>query len=125
MGMWLAIGLIIAAITITAFRYFSRKSFKKGRTPQPLSDIYNSINEQVSSEVFNEVWLKVGEALSIDPKLIRPSDSLKTLGIIDSWNFYKGEDSLSLWIEQKHLDPRPQLETMLDLVKWIQQAKSG
>ena len=97
-----------------------RKAFAKGRAPQSLADMHVTVQGQVSSAVFNEVWSKVGEAFSIDPRLIRPNDTLKSLSSIDSWDLGEGGDALSRWLEREQLGKPPALETMLDLAKWVE-----
>lgn len=83
----------------------------------------SEVRNRVSAEVFNEVWSKVGDAFSIDPRLVRPDDTLKSLNAIDSWNLGKGGDALSQWLENKQLGKPPALETVLDLALWIEASK--
>ncbi|HET7332720.1 hypothetical protein, partial [Dyella sp.] len=65
----------------------------------------------------------VGEAFSIDPRLIKPDDTLKALSSIDSWDLGKGDDALSEWVGRENLGKLPTLTTMLDFAKWIQTTK--
>ena len=125
MGIWLLILFALSAVVILCFRALSRKSFLKGREPKPLVDIHAEVQDQVSVDVFNEVWLKVGEIFAIDPGLIKPTDTLKAFGSVDSWDLGKGEDALGQWIEQERLGTPPTLTTMLDLAKWVQVRKLG
>jgi hypothetical protein len=123
MGIWLAGILVVSVVSVLAFKALARRSHVRGREPQSLADMHSSIKDQVSQEVFNEVWLKIGEAFSIDPRLIRPSDLLRSLSNIDSWDLGEGEDALNLWLDQKHLGTPPPLETVLDLAKWVEASK--
>lgn len=123
MGVWLVTLLLVCAASIWYFRRRARKSFLKGREPKQLREIYAEVRDQLSVEVFNEVWSKVGEAFSIDPRLIKPDDTLKTLSSIDSWDLGKGDDALSQWIERERLGKLPTLSTMLDLAKWVQTSR--
>lgn len=120
MSVWLLGALLLGIIFVWFFRTVTRKSFLKGRNLKQLSEIYEDIQDQISKEVFNTVWAKVGEAFSIDPRFIDPNDTLTALSGIDSWDLGNGEDALSLWIEQEQLDRPPALSTVLDLAKWVQ-----
>jgi len=119
MGIWLAIGVALATVFVLGSRALSRKTFAKGRVPQSLAELHAQVQTQVSAVVFNEVWSKIGEVFSIDPRLIRPDDTLKSLSGIDSWDLGEGGDALGQWLERKQLGTPPPLETMLDLVKWV------
>ncbi|MGN6323981.1 MAG: hypothetical protein ACTHNE_19870 [Dyella sp.] len=123
MGFLLLILLLLFAFSILFFRMRARKSFLKGREPKQLKEIYAEIPDQISFSVFNEVWSKVGEAFSIDPRLIKPDDTLKALSSIDSWDLGKGDDALSEWVGRENLGKLPTLTTMLDFAKWIQTTK--
>jgi hypothetical protein len=125
MGTWLAIVLVLATAVVLSFRLLARRSFKRGRELQSLSDMHAAVKDRVSSEVFNEVWSKVGEAFSIDPRALRPTDTLKSLHGIDSWDLGKGGDALNQWLAQKQLGKPPHLETVLDLAIWVQDAKAA
>ena len=120
MGPWLLVLFVLGVAVIWSFRTLTRKSFLKGREPKQLVEIHAKVQDQISAEVFNEVWSKVGEAFTIDPRLIEPGDTLKALSGIDSWDLGKGEDLLGQWIEQEHLGRPPTLRTVLDLAKWVQ-----
>jgi len=120
MAAWLLVLLLLIGLIVWVFRIFSRKSFSKNHEMRQLDDIYEEVKGHISFDTFSEIWLKVGEAFSIDPRLIKPSDTLKALCNIDSWDLGRGEDVLSEWIEQKHLGRPPALTTVLDLAKWIE-----
>lgn len=124
MGILFGIVIALAVVSVLIFKTLARRSFKKNREPQSLSDMYVSLKDQVSSEVFNEVWLKIGESYSIDPQLIRPTDTLQALSDLDSWDLGKGDDALNLWLEHEHLGSPPVLENVLDLAKWIQVSRT-
>jgi hypothetical protein len=125
MGTYLAIGLVLAIVAVLGFKALARKGFARGRTPVPLADIHRTVQDQISIGVFNEVWSKLGELFSIDPKLIRPDDKLKKLADIDSWELGRGEDALRQWIAQKDVGTPPVLDTVLDLARWIEVSASG
>ncbi|GAB3254613.1 hypothetical protein [Chitinimonas naiadis] len=123
MEAWLLVLFLLCIAAIWLFRAHARKSFLKGREPRQLVEIHAKVQDQVSKEVFNEVWSKVGEAFTIDPRLIEPSDTLKALSSVDSWDLGKGEDALSQWIEQERFGKPPALATVLDLAKWVQTSR--
>lgn len=117
--------LVTAALAVLVFKAIARRSFGEGRISQALADVHAPVRDTVSAEVFEEVWLKVGEVFSIDPGLIRPTDTLKSLANVDSWDLGEGGDALSRWLEQKQLGKPPALKTMLDLAKWVQEGANG
>jgi hypothetical protein len=85
MGTWLAIGAVMAVGLVLGFRRLAKRSAFAGRTPVPLGDLYAPVREQVSFEVFRDVWTILGKAYSIDPQLLRPADAFSTLNRMDSW----------------------------------------
>jgi hypothetical protein len=119
MGLWLFIGLVAAIVAVFAFRGFARRSVFRGRAATPLTEVHASVKEQVSFEVFNEVWTVIGKAYGIDPRLIRPTDTFADLGKADSWVLGKGEDDLTEWLDKRRLGRPPQLQTVLDLAIWV------
>lgn len=123
MGAWLLALFVLGVAAIWSFRTLSRKSFLKEREPRQLTEIHSEVQDQVSPEVFNEVWSEIGDAFAIDPRLIRPDDTLKVLSSIDSWDLGKGEDALGQWIEQQHLGKPQKLTTVLDLARWVQTSR--
>ncbi|WP_143694614.1 hypothetical protein [Variovorax sp. JS1663] len=125
MAMWLGVTVLTAIIALLIFKRLARRSFERGREPQPLAEMHAPIRDQVSAEVFKEVWSKVGEVFAIDPHLIRSTDTLKTLANMDSWDLGEGGDALSRWLEQEQLGKPPALETVLDLAKWVQDARAS
>jgi len=123
MGAWLLTLFPLGVATIWSLRTLARKSFLKGREPRQLTEIYSEVQDQISQEVFNEVWSKVGDAFTINPRLIKPDDTLKALSNIDSWDLGEGEDVLGQWIEQEQLGKLPTLTTVLDLARWVQTSR--
>ncbi|WP_209019043.1 hypothetical protein WCN79_21420 [Xanthomonas axonopodis pv. vasculorum] len=95
----------------------------KGRYPRTLLDIHKEVHDQVSFDVLSDVWSRIGEAFSIDPKIINPDDKMKTLDDIDSWDLGKGSDALNRWIEQEQFGIPPAFVTVLDFAKWIQSCR--
>jgi len=122
-GAWLLALFVLGVAVVWFFRTRSRKAFLKEREPKQLTEIHSEVQDQVSLEVFNDVWSKIGEAFAIDPRLIRPDDTLKVLSSIDSWDLGKSEDALGHWIEQERLGKPPTLTTVIDLARWVQTSK--
>ncbi len=120
MGLWLLIALAAAIAAILLFRGLARRSAFAGRTPAPLEEIYRSVKGQVSFEAFSEVWSTLGKAYSIDPRLLRPTDTFNALNRMDSWTLGKGEEEIGKWIEHKGLGTPPELHTILALAQWVQ-----
>jgi hypothetical protein len=60
MGMWLLIGVVVSAVLVLAFWRLAKRSTFAGRKPVPLEDLYAAVREQISFEVFVEVWALLG-----------------------------------------------------------------
>jgi hypothetical protein len=125
MGLWLLVGLMAAIVAVLVFRLISKRSVFRGRVAVPLAEVHASVKDQVSFEVFNEVWTEVGKAYGIDPRLIRPTDTFAELSKADSWVLGNGEDELAEWLDSRRLGRPPQLQTILDLATWMRSAGSG
>ncbi|QKD85437.1 hypothetical protein [Xanthomonas axonopodis] len=115
--------LIFGVFVILCCRAAARRRFMKGRYPRTLLDIHKEVHDQVSFDVLSDVWSRIGEAFSIDPKIINPDDKMKTLDDIDSWDLGKGSDALNRWIEQEQFGIPPAFVTVLDFAKWIQSCR--
>lgn len=118
MIIWFVV-IMVATAAVLGFKIFARRSFGQARDPRPLSELYEQVKDEVSAEAFNEVWSKIGEVFSIDPRVLRPTDTLKSLSKIDSWELGEGEDALSSWLVTKQLGKPPVLRTILDLARWV------
>ncbi len=125
MGLWLAIGLATAIAAVLVFRAFAKRSVLRGRTPLPLEHAYASVKDQVSFEVFSEVWSALGKAYGMDPRLLRPTDTFIALGEMDSWSLGKGEDQIGRWLKERGHGTPPQLRTLLELAQWVQSSAAG
>lgn len=124
MGTYLVIALALAIAAVLAFKKLARRAFERGRAPMQLVDIYRTVQDQISVGVFNEVWSMLGEAFSIDPKLIRPEDKLKSFAALDSWDLGRGEDVIGRWLTQRNAGTPPTFDTVLDLAQWVETSAS-
>ncbi len=120
MGLWLLIAFAVAISAVFGFRVLARRAFLKQRTPLPLEELHTELKENISFEVFREVWTAVGKAYGIDPKLIRPNDTFLELSKMDSWVLGKGEDNLAEWLDKKGLGRPVNPKTVLDVATWMQ-----
>ncbi len=107
MGLWLLVGLAGAIVAMLVFKGLARRSIFRGRVALPLAEVHASVKDQVSFEVFNEVWTEVGKAYGIDPRLLRPTDTFADLNKADSWVLGKGEDDLAEWLDKRPLGRPP------------------
>lgn len=120
MGAWLAIGLAAAVAAVVIGKSLATKSALRGRTPEPLETLYGPVRDQVSFEIFSEVLSVLGRVYSIDPRLLRPTDTFAALGKIDSWTLGQAEDQVGKWLKEKGVEAPPRLQTVLDLARCVQ-----
>ena len=119
-GVFLAVILAIAFISVVSFKWLVRKSYLKGHPKQRLEEVYSAVKDQISRQVFNEVWSKVGEAYSIDSDRISPSDTFHSFAKMDSWALGRGEQIIAEWLARITRGASPPIETVLDLARCIQ-----
>jgi len=124
-GMWLLVGLSAAIVVVIASKGIARRSIFRGRVSVPLRELHTTINDQVSFEIFSEVWTEIGKAYRVDPGLIRPTDTFSELSKVDSWSLGKGEDELAEWLDRKRLRRPSELRTVLDLAMWARVTERG
>lgn len=91
----------------------------------PLEDIHGTVKDDVSFGVFSEVWAVLGNAYSVDPMLLRPTDTFQALGKVDSWTLGSGEDAIDDWLRKCGLGVPPQLHTLLEFAKWVQSSRDS
>jgi hypothetical protein len=125
MGLWLLVGLVAAIGAVLVFRALARRSVFRGRVAVTLTEVHASVKDQVSFEVFSEVWTEMGKAYGVDPRLIRPTDTFADLSKADSWALGKADDHLAKWLDSRGLGRPPQLRTVLDLATWVRGATRG
>jgi hypothetical protein len=52
----------------------------------------------ISYETFCRVYEALGRSFSLDPRLIRPSDSFKGILAFDSWALWVGKERMEKWL---------------------------
>lgn len=76
-------------------------------------------------EVFEKVLNVIGQAYGIDPRKLRPSDKLKTLYDLDSWDLGEGTGRLNdrlaeeFGIAKFEVEPKSILELVVEIEKQI------
>ena len=110
----------VALVFVIAYRTLLRKQSFKDREPLPLEDIYRTVGDQhhIQFNTFAEVYKALGDCYSVDPRLIRPSDSLKKLFDIDSWDLGEGTQRMEAWLAKAFGEIRSgnPMQTVLDLL---------
>lgn len=125
MGTWFALGVAVAISAVLVFKALAKRSILRGRTSLPLEEIYAAVKDEVSYEVFKEVWTVLGKAYSLDAGMLRPMDTFLALGKMDSWTLGKGEDDIGEWLKARGLGNPPQLHTLLEFAKWVQSSPAN
>ncbi len=119
MSLWFVIIFLVAVGIVLCGRFFSKMNFFRRRVPASLEKLYSTVSSKMPFEVFSEVWLKIGEAYSIDARLILPNDKFKDFNSFDSWYLGKGEETLALWCQAQHLDIPSKFDTTLELAEQL------
>lgn len=91
-------------------------------------EIYNVYikDYKVGYETFVEVYNTLSNAYSVNPKLIRPSDSLKKFFDIDSWDLDAGTEKMEEWLVKnlKIATPKKEIKTVLDLLILVERDRN-
>lgn len=119
-------GLIAIGIaTVVAFRFYAVRRIDLNRTPIDLQEIHHSIADRVSLDTLKLVFRMLGDAYKIEPRLIRPEDSLRRFFDSDSWRLDVGTEKLNEWLQSigvKEIDVQP--KTVLDLLILVESRHS-
>ena len=114
------IGLAVCAIIVLAGKFLSRRLAFSHRKPMSLDDIYQTIASEyrITYDTFVNVFRALGDNYSIDPRLIRPEDSLKKLFDVDSWDLGERTLKMEKWLLSTFDIPEGgrDLKTVLDLL---------
>ena len=87
-------------------------------------EIHRSVAGNVTLDTFTKVFHALGEAYSVDPRLIRPEDSLKKLLDADSWALDAGTEKLNRWLTSVGIEKvTDQPSTVLDLLVLVERGR--
>jgi hypothetical protein len=111
---------ISGAALVAALGYVSKRKLTSNREPMGLEAIHSHVSDRVSLEVFREVLYEIGRAYSVDPKLIRPEDSMDEFAKADSWQLDAGAEKLSQWLIENGVNGCPPDLTVLDLARCVE-----
>jgi|GEM_PF-1765728 len=120
--------LLIASgiIGVTSFGAYSRNQLRNNREVESVGNIHRTVSGMVTLEVFQDVMVVLGEFFSIDPGLIRPSDSLQKIIDCDSWRLDAGVEKLNEWLLANGVDAANfQPKTVLELCVAVERARES
>jgi hypothetical protein len=106
-GFWLGAPLAAAIVSLVALRQISRTRAFADRRALPLEEIHASLKGDLTFDILNEVWTRLGASYSVDPLLIRPNDPISLSNGVDSWTPWK---DMAVWIQSA----RPGASTLTD-----------
>jgi len=87
--------------------------------------MYHSYSSKVSFEAFEQVLVAIGDAYSLDPRLLRPEDQLSKLLDMESWVLDTGTEKLNKWLLDAGVATvEARISTVLDLVLLFEASKS-
>lgn len=122
----LALVVLVALVLIWLGRYISRQKITRGRRPRSLEEIQRSLTPEVSMNTLSQVFDALGEAYGVNPKLIRPEDSLKQFFDLDSWSLDAGTERINKWLVSHGIKAtKEELSTVLDLLLLVERHRSG
>ena len=130
MNTLLLVGLLASASVLLSLLLLTKRRFLQRRTPVELSTIFQSDLKGTSMdyETFRRVYEAVGQSYSLDPRLIRPSDSFKDFAAFDSFVLWKGKETMEKWLDDNFVFPKSeqraaarQVNTVNDLLRLVQQ----
>ena len=126
-GWLLGILVVVAVAVVVAALWIGKRNTLSGRNSISLADMYQQdmTATGTSLEVFEKVLNIVGQAYSIDPEKLRPSDELKTFYDLDSWGLGEGTERLNdrlveeFGITKFEVEPESILELVVEVGKQI------
>jgi hypothetical protein len=121
---YVVVGTLCLAAIAAAFFFSWRERWKyRRRAPRDLSEVFETEIRQrgIGWTAFEEVMNALGKCYSLDPRTIRPSEPLRGLLGLDSWNEGIGTEKLDEWLLHRAPEPPPQLRegTVLDLIEFV------
>lgn len=121
--LWLLL-IAIGIAAVIGIGYFSKRKLTSGREPIEMAANHARVSDQVSFEALRDVLNAIGRAYSLDPKFLRPEDSLDNLLRADSWTLGAGAEKLNQWLVENGLDEQPtSAKTVLDLAQLVDDSR--
>lgn len=93
--------LLLGIVLVLVFRQLSRRRFKSNRVVLNLDVMYKEVANEVNYDTFKDVLFALGESYSIDPGILRISDTLEDLEKLDSWDIGTGTEKMNDWLQRK------------------------
>lgn len=120
---WLIV-LVVSCVAVFAFRRNEVRKVIKDRQPQEIELMRERMNDDAEFSAFHDVVRAIGSNYAIDPRLIRPEDSLESLARIDAWSLGGGADNLSDWLAREGVTALSKsVVTVADLAREVRLAR--
>lgn len=117
---------VLGAFVVAVCRVGLRRQFVRGREPMDLHGIFErDVRERgISYETFRRVYEALGRSFSLDPRLIRPSDSFKDILAFDSWALWVGKERMEKWLADNFevREAGAPIGTVMDLLRLAQES---
>lgn len=120
----LLLGLIVIGTALVAvLRYRAKRRIARRHAAIELTEIHRLVAGSVSRETLQQVFIALGAAYSIDPRVIRPQDPLKALLDMDSWSLDGGTEKMNKWLQSVGVNGNAApSSTVLDLLMLVEQS---
>ena len=93
--------VVVAVILYSVFRYATRRNFMKGRHELAVSELLNSLPENIDRDKAGALLGEVAKCFRLRPGMLRLDDSLSSLTAIDSWALGKGQEDFESWLRER------------------------
>lgn len=116
-GMLFLLLIVLGVAGIAGLRHRARRMVLMRHAPMELEKIHEIGAPAVRFSTFKSVYAALGAAYAIDPRTIRPQDSLRLFLDLDTWSLGMGTEKLEQWMASigiQDLKQRP--VTVLDLL---------
>ncbi len=117
---------VLGAVVVVAWRVGLRRQLVRGREPMDLEGLFErDVRERgISYETFHRVYEALGRSFSLDPRLIRPSDSFKDILAYDSWALWVGKERMEKWLADNFevREAGAPIGTVMDLLRLAQES---
>jgi hypothetical protein len=96
------IGIVVTVVVVyTVFRYATRRNFMRGRPELAISELLNSLPENIDRDKAGALLSEVAKCFRFRPGMLRLDDSLSSLMAMDSWVLGKGQEDLEDWLKER------------------------